>query len=103
MIDRTHELPIILQCRILEQVRSTAHYQATLVRRTNWRCCAGSTSCIGSIRSEGPECRARHSSRLKIQSGTAAPIENTNRLLPQYLTKSTDLSDYTPWELNTIA
>ena len=29
--------------------------------------------------------------------------ENTNRLLPQYLTKSTDLSDYTLWELNTIA
>ena len=27
MIDRTHELPVVRQCRILELARSTAYYQ----------------------------------------------------------------------------
>ena len=31
MIDRTHELPIVRQCRILELSRSTAYYQPSLV------------------------------------------------------------------------
>jgi putative transposase len=31
MIDRTHELPIVRQCRILELSRSTAYYQPGLV------------------------------------------------------------------------
>lgn len=31
MIDRTHELPIVRQCRILELARSTAYYQPSLV------------------------------------------------------------------------
>jgi len=31
MIDRTHELPIVRQCQILELARSTAYYQATPV------------------------------------------------------------------------
>ena len=93
MIDRTHELPVARQCRILELARSTAYYvprpvspaDLALMRRIDELHLeypfAGSRMLRGMLKQEGHAVGRRHVARLMERMGIEALYrrQNTSR------------------------
>ena len=90
MIDRTHDLPIVRQCRILELSRSTAYYQSqpasvedlALMRRLDeWHLkhpFAGARMLSRMLRREGDRVGRRHVSTLMKRMGIHALYRKPN-------------------------